>query len=245
MILLTNDDGIHSEGLVSLYETLSQEFEVVIVAPDRERSAISRALTLFRPIRAVEIKKNFISVDGTPTDCVNLTLNKLFKGKIRMVVSGINKGGNLGEDITYSGTVSAAMEGLLLGVPSIAVSLVSRENFIFETACQITLKIVKKILKHGLPFDTLLNINVPNLPLTELQGIKITRMGKKRYSDDIVEKVDPRGRKYYWLAAEEVGYEKFGNSDIEAILEGFASITPVHLDLTNYSAMEICERDLI
>ncbi len=245
MILLSNDDGIHSEGLISLYETLSKEFEVVVVAPDRERSAISRALTLFRPIRAMEIKKNFISVDGTPTDCVNLAVNKLFKGKIRMVVSGINKGGNLGEDITYSGTVSAAMEGLLLGVPSIAVSLVARENFIFETPCQIALKIVKKVLKLGLPFDTLLNINVPNILLSELKGMKVTRMGKKRYSDDIVEKKDPRGRKYYWLAAEEVGFERFGNSDIEAVRDGYASITPIHLDLTNYAAMEICERDFI
>ncbi len=243
MILVTNDDGIHSEGLISLYEKLSKDYEVVVVAPDRERSAISRALTLFRPLRVNEIKKNFFSVDGTPTDCVNLAINKLFKGNIKMVLSGINKGGNLGEDITYSGTVSAAMEGLLLGVPSIAVSTVARENFIFDTAAEVALKIVKKVFKKGLPFDTLLNINVPNIPIDELKGIKVTRMGKKRYSDEIQEKLDPRGRKYYWLAAEEIGYEKFGNSDIEAVIECYASITPIHLDLTNYSAMEILDKN--
>lgn len=245
MILVTNDDGIHSEGLIVLYEKLIKEYDVVVVAPDRERSAISRALTLFRPLRVNEIKKNFFSVDGTPTDCVNLAINGLFKGKIDMVVSGINKGGNLAEDITYSGTVSASMEGLLLGVPSIAVSTVARENFIFDTAGDIALQIVKKVFKRGLPFDTLLNINVPNIPLSELKGIKITRMGKKRYSDNIMEKTDPRGKKYYWLAAEEIGYEKFGDSDIEAIVDGYASITPIHLDLTNYSAMEILARDFL
>ncbi|MCX7991671.1 MAG: 5'/3'-nucleotidase SurE [Proteobacteria bacterium] len=245
MILVTNDDGIHSEGLITLYEKLSKEYKVVVVAPDRERSAISRALTLFRPLRVNEIKENFFSIDGTPTDCVNLAINGLFKGKIGMVVSGINRGGNLAEDITYSGTVSAAMEGLLLGVPSIAVSVVAREDFIFDTAGEVALQIVRKVFKRGLPFDTLLNINVPNIPLNELNGVKITRMGKKRYSDNIMEKTDPRGKKYYWLAAEETGYEKFGNSDIEAIKDGYASITPIHLDLTNYSAMEILERDFV
>lgn len=245
MILVTNDDGIHSEGLLVLYEKLIKYYDVVVVAPDRERSAISRALTLFRPLRVNNLKENFFSVDGTPTDCVNLAINGLFKGKIKMVVSGINKGGNLAEDITYSGTVSAAMEGLLLGVPSIAISLVARENFIFDTAGEIALQIVKRVFKNGLPFDTLLNINVPNVPLDKLKGIKITRMGKKKYSDNIIEKTDPRGKKYYWLAGEEIGYEKFGDSDIEATLSGYASITPIHLDLTNYSAMETLSRNFI
>lgn len=238
MILLTNDDGIQSEGILKLYEVLKASYKVVVVAPDRERSAISRALTLFRPLRVEKITSDFYSVDGTPTDCVNLAINGLFRKKIKMVVSGINKGANMAEDITYSGTVSAAMEGLLLGVPSIAVSLAARENFIFETAAIFAEKLVKSILRTGLPYDTLLNVNVPNLPYSALKGVKITRMGKKRYSDDIIEKIDPRGKKYYWLGGEEIGYEKFGDSDIEMVSEGFVSITPIHLDLTNYGAME-------
>lgn len=238
MILITNDDGIQSEGILALYEALKKEHKVVVVAPDRERSAVSRALTLYRPIRAEFISTDKISVDGTPTDCVNLAINSLFKNEIDIVVSGINKGGNVAEDITYSGTVSAAMEGLLLGVPSIAISLAARENFIFETAVKVAAMLVKRIYKKGLPYDTLLNVNVPNIPYNHLKGIKITRMGKKRYSDNIIEKIDPRGKKYYWLGGEEVGFEKLGNSDLEAIIDNYVSITPLHLDLTNYAAMK-------
>ncbi len=238
MILITNDDGIQSEGIIKLYEKLKREHDVVVVAPDRERSAISRALTLYRPLRVEKISTDRYSVDGTPTDCVNLAINGLFRHKIKMVVSGVNKGANMAEDITYSGTVSAAMEGLLLGVPSLAVSLAARENFIFDTAVEFAARIVKCVLKNGLPYDCLLNVNVPNIPLNEVKGIKITRMGKKRYSDNIIEKEDPRGKKYYWLAGEEIGYEKFGDSDIEAVSENYVSVTPIHLDLTNYGAIE-------
>lgn len=238
MILITNDDGIQSEGIITLYEKLKANYNVVVVAPDRERSAISRALTLYRPLRVERVDDDKFSVDGTPTDCVNLAVNCLFKNRIKMVVSGINKGANMAEDITYSGTVSAAMEGLLLAVPSIAISLAARENFIFETAAKVAMGLVKNVLKKGLPYDTLLNVNVPNVIYDNLKGIKVTRMGKKRYSDNIIEKKDPRGKKYYWLGGEEIGYEKLGDSDMEAIAEGFVSITPIHLDLTNYAAME-------
>jgi len=244
MILITNDDGIQSEGIVKLYEELKQHYKVVVVAPDRERSAISRALTLYRPLRVEKVGDDKFSVDGTPTDCVNLAVNSLFKNQIKMVVSGINKGANMAEDITYSGTVSAAMEGLLLGVPSIAISLAARENFLFETPAKFANKLVKTILKKGLPYDTLLNVNVPNVAYSELKGIKITRMGKKRYSDTIIEKKDPRGKKYYWLGGEEMGYEKLGDSDMEAVFDGYVSITPIHLDLTNYSAMESLKSSL-
>lgn len=238
MILITNDDGIQSEGIIKLYEELKKHYNVVVVAPDRERSAISRALTLYRPLRVEKIDDFRFSVDGTPTDCINLAVNGLFKNQIDLIVSGINKGANMAEDITYSGTVSAAMEGLLLGIPSIAISLAAREDFIFETPAKLAVKLVKTILKTGLPYDTLLNVNVPNVSYPELKGIKITRMGKKRYSDNIIEKTDPRGKKYYWLGGEEISYEKLGNSDMEAVSEGYVSITPIHLDLTNYSAME-------
>lgn len=243
MILVTNDDGIQSEGIITLYETLKGHYEkVVVVAPDRERSAISRALTIFRPLRVEKINGDFYSVDGTPTDCVNLAINGLFKGKIKMVVSGINRGPNMGEDITYSGTVSAAMEGLLLGVPSIAVSCAARSDFIFSTAARVAVNIVKEVIKKGIPPDTLLNINVPNVQYENLKGIKITRMGKKRYSDTIIEKLDPRGKKYYWLAGEEIGYEPLENTDLQAVADNFVSITPIHLDLTNYSAMKALEK---
>lgn len=243
MILVTNDDGIQSDGIKILYEVLKKKYKVVVVAPDRERSAVSRALTLYRPLRVEKINCDFYSVDGTPTDCVNLAVNSLFKGKIRMVVSGINKGPNMAEDITYSGTVSAAMEGLLLGIPSIAISCAGRSNFMFETSAKIAIKIVGIVLKKGLPQDTLLNINVPNISYKEIKGVKVTRMGKKKYSDTVIEKLDPRGRKYYWLAGEEIGYEPLENTDLEAVANNYVSITPIHLDLTNYCVIEELEKN--
>lgn len=243
MILITNDDGIQSEGIKVLYEEIKKKHRCVVVAPDRERSAISRALTLYRPLRVEKINGDFYSVDGTPTDCVNLAVNSLFKKKIKMVVSGINKGPNMAEDVTYSGTVSAAMEGLLLGIPSIAISCSSRENFIFETSAKVALNIIDIVLKKGLPPDTLLNINVPNVSFNEIKGIKITRLGKKKYSDTVIEKLDPRGKKYYWLAGEEIGYEPLENTDLEAVYNGYVSITPIHLDLTNYTVIEELKKD--
>ncbi|MCX7770236.1 MAG: 5'/3'-nucleotidase SurE [Proteobacteria bacterium] len=243
MILITNDDGIQSDGIKVLYEEIKKKHRCVVVAPDRERSAVSRALTLYRPLRVERINGDFYSVDGTPTDCVNLAVNGLFKGKIKMVVSGINKGPNMAEDITYSGTVSAAMEGLLLGIPSIAVSCASKSDFLFESSARVASSIVDIVLRRGLPQDTLLNINVPNKPFNELKGIKITRMGKKKYSDTIIEKLDPRGKKYYWLAGEEIGYEPLENTDLEAVYNGYVSITPIHLDLTNYSVIDILNKD--
>ncbi len=243
MILITNDDGIQSEGIKILYKEIKNKYRCVVVAPDRERSAVSRALTLYRPLRVEKINGDFYSVDGTPTDCVNLAVNSLFKSKIKMVVSGINKGPNMAEDVTYSGTVSAAMEGLLLGIPSIAISCSAKDGFIFETSAKIALKIIDIVLKKGLPNDTLLNINVPNLHFEELKGMKVTRLGKKKYSDTIIEKVDPRGKKYYWLAGEEIGYEPLENTDLEAVYNGYVSITPIHLDLTNYNVIEQLKKD--
>lgn len=244
MILITNDDGIQSEGIKVLYEEIRKKYRCVVVAPDRERSAISRALTLYRPLRVERINGEFYSVDGTPTDCVNLAVNSLFKKKIKMVVSGINKGPNMAEDVTYSGTVSAAMEGLLLGIPSIAISCSAKSDFIFETSAKVALNIVDVVLKKGLPQDTLLNINVPNLAFNEIKGIKITRLGKKKYSDTIIEKLDPRGKKYYWLAGEEIGYEPLENTDLEAVYNGYVSITPIHLDLTNYAVIDQLKEEI-
>ncbi len=221
-ILISNDDGINSEGLHKLYETLKPLGEVVIVAPDRDQSAVSHSLSLSRPLRIDKVADNIYTVDGTPTDCVNLAINGILKDvKLDLLVSGINKGENLGDDITYSGTVSAAMEGNLLGVPSIAISLCGRDTFNFDAASYFALLIAKHVLNHELPDDTILNVNIPPLTRDEIKGIKVTRQGKRVYGEPMVEKVDPRGKKYYWIGGFELGYVDIDHSDIAAINEGY------------------------
>ncbi len=241
-ILLTNDDGIFSRGLHSLFHALKVLGRVIVVAPDRERSTISHAITLDRPLRIKKEGDDLYAVDGTPADCVNLAINGLLGKRPDFVVSGINLGENLGHDVLYSGTVSAAFEGTLLGVPSIAVSLVARDNFNFEAACEVTVKLIKIIEKYGLPEDTLLNVNVPNLPIKEIKGVKVTRQGKRIYKDAVIEKVDPRGKKYYWIGGDMPGYLEEEGTDFEAVNNGYVSITPLHLDLTNYKALDIIEK---
>ena len=238
VILVSNDDGVRSEGIVALAEALKDLGTVYVVAPDRERSAAGHSLSLAHPLRVEKLSPRVYSVDGTPTDCVNLGVNGILKGKkVDLLVSGINKGANLGDDITYSGTVSAAMEGTLLGVPSIAISLVTRSRFRFDTASAMAVDVAQKVLKRGLPDDTLLNINVPNTAREEIKGVRVTRMGKRVYGDMIVEKRDPRGKKYYWIGGDNLNSEDVPGSDLEAIEEGFISITPIHLDLTNFAAI--------
>ena len=242
-ILVCNDDGVSSEGIVVLAEALRELGTVYVVAPDRERSAASHALTLSHPLRIEKIGSRVYAVDGTPTDCVNLAVNGILrKKKIALVASGINKGANLGDDITYSGTVSAAMEGTILGIPSIAVSLASRNHFRFDAAADFALRTARKVLRHGLPKDTLLNINLPNLPAEEIRGVRITRQGKRIYGDSIIEKRDPRGRKYYWIGGDSLRSEELPGSDLEAVEQNRISVTPVHLDFTNYSSMRILRR---
>jgi 5'-nucleotidase len=239
LILVSNDDGIHSHGLAALVDAVAALGEVVVVAPDREQSAVSHSLTLHRPLRVNEIAPARFAVDGTPTDCVNLAINGILGRRPALVVSGINLGANLGDDVTYSGTVSAAMEGTLLGVPSIAVSLVGREHFDFGAAAAVTARLVARVLERGLPADTLLNVNVPpagdGIPP---KGMAITRMGRRRYGDAIVEKLDPRGRKYYWIGGEELQFIEEEGTDFHAIRRGLVSVTPIHLDLTNYRSFE-------
>jgi len=238
VILVSNDDGVRSEGIVALAEALKDLGSVYVVAPDRERSAASHSLSLTHPLRVEKISHRVYSVDGTPTDCVNLGVNGILRGKkIDLLVSGINKGANLGDDITYSGTVSAAMEGTLLGIPSIAISLVTRTRFRFDTAAEMAKDVARKVLKRGLPEDTLLNVNVPNTAREEIHGVRVTRMGKRVYGDLIVEKRDPRGKKYYWIGGDNLNSEDVPGSDLEAIEDGFISVTPIHLDLTNYAAL--------
>ncbi len=237
-ILISNDDGIHSEGLVTLARALESVGDVFIVAPDRERSAVSHSLTLHRPLRVKKISPNVISIDGTPTDCINLSLNGILPVKPDLVVSGINFGANLGDDITYSGTVSAAMEGTLFGLPSFAISLACEDVAKFETASKFAVKVARLILKNGLPKDTLLNINIPYVAEKDIKGIKFTKQGKKTYSGAIVEKVDPRGKKYYWVGGSKIDIKHDEDTDLMAVYENYVSITPLHLDLTNYSSFK-------
>ena len=244
-ILISNDDGINSEGLHVLADSLRDLGEIFIVAPDREQSAASHALSLHNPLRIDEISENIFSVDGTPTDCINLAVNGILKDKRPdIVISGINKGENLGDDITYSGTVSAAMEGTLLGIPSIAVSIASRKNFDFDTASYYALIIAKYVIDKSLPPGTLLNVNVPNLPKSKIKGIKVTTQGKRVYGEPIVEKIDPRGRKYYWIGGDELRFLNIKDSDLVAVTQGFVSVTPIKLDLTDSDFLKTLMNDL-
>ncbi|NIP29756.1 MAG: 5'/3'-nucleotidase SurE [Candidatus Dadabacteria bacterium] len=244
-ILISNDDGISSEGLSALAESLKSLGEVIIVAPDRDQSAASHSLSLFRPLRIENHGYNKYSVDGTPTDCINLAVNGFLKNnKPDLIVSGINMSANLGDDITYSGTVSAAIEGTLLKIPSIAVSLDSRNNYLFDTAAHYSNLIGKFVLENGLAEDILLNVNIPNLPIADIKGIKVTRQGKRIYEEPIVEKLDPRGREYYWIGGNELGHVDIRNSDIVCVKSGYVSVTPIKLDLTDYDYIDQLKTEL-
>jgi 5'-nucleotidase len=233
-ILVCNDDGIQSEGLAALEAAIRNLGETYIVAPERERSTMSHALTLHRPLRVHEVEPRRFSIDGTPTDCVKVALSGLLPVRPDLVVSGINKGPNLGDDIIYSGTVSAAIEGTLLGIPSIAVSLVTFMNFFFAEAAEFSLELARRVMRSGLPNGTLLNVNVPPLRREEIKGWKITRQGKRRYDEKIVERVDPRGRKYYWIGADAMDFDHENGTDCVAIHEGYISVTPLKVDLTDH-----------
>ena len=237
LILVTNDDGVHSAGLAVLAASLSSLGQVMVVAPDRERSAIGHALTLHSPLRAELIRPDVYAVDGTPTDCVNLGIHGLFDARPDLVVSGINRGANMGEDVTYSGTVSAAMEATLMGVPAFAISLdlLSGEQSAYAAAADFARDLAVKIIGEGLPDDTFLNVNVP---AGRPRGVRMTRQGKRRYDEMIVEKLDPRGRKYYWIGGGTCQFEAIPGSDFVALAEGFISVTPLHLDLTNYRSFD-------
>jgi len=237
LILVSNDDGVYSEGIAALAEALGAVGEVVVIAPDRERSAVSHALTLHRPLRVQELGAGRYAVDGTPTDCVNLAINGILKRRPTLVASGINKGANLGDDVTYSGTVSAAMEGTLLGIPSLAISLIGEPPFQFAAAASFAQRLATWVIERGLPADTLLNVNVPENAKAR-RGFALTRMGRRRYGDAIVEKVDPRGKKYYWIGGEELQFVEEEGTDFHAVSQGLISITPIHLDLTNYKSFD-------
>ncbi|MDY0301210.1 MAG: 5'/3'-nucleotidase SurE [Trichlorobacter sp.] len=239
-ILVTNDDGIGAAGIKALAEAMTQLGDVTVVAPDRERSATGHSLTLHAPLRIFELKEHWFAVDGTPTDCVNMGIHNLLPFRPDLVVSGINQGSNMGDDITYSGTVAAAMEANLMGIPALAISLASyTDTSHFNDAATSVLPIIQTFISNGLPNNTFLNINIPNLPLAEIKPPMITRQGKRSFVGSIIDKVDPWGRKYYWIGSEEPSFIDEDGTDFHAVGQGNISITPLHLDLTNYNAMDL------
>jgi 5'-nucleotidase len=238
-ILVTNDDGIFSEGIERLAAALSEVGDVFTVAPDQERSAAGHALTLDTPLRAKEIGEKRWSVNGTPTDCVNWgVLHLLRDRRPALLFSGINLGLNLGDDVTYSGTVSAAFEGALLGIPSVAVSQEIEPGFTFDAASRFAARLARKLLDQPLPPKTLININIP---AGKVRGVRVGRLGTRRYGETVIEKTDPRGRPYYWIGSTLPVGELEEGTDISSVAEKFISMTPVHLDLTAYQSMELLQ----
>jgi 5'-nucleotidase len=230
-ILVSNDDGYLSEGLRALVGAMDGLGDVFVVAPEAEQSAASHAISLHRPLRIREVRANWYAVDGTPTDCAYIGINHVLKARRpALTVSGINHGPNLADDVVYSGTVAAAMEASMLGVPAIAFSLVTRERFEFGPAAGFARSLVKAALGQPLPPGMLLSVN---LPPGEIAGYRVTRLGKHSYGFDVIENVDPRGRKYYWIGGNDYQFEDIPGTDCHAVLkEGLVSVTPLHMDLT-------------
>lgn len=239
-ILLTNDDGIHSDGLIKLEEALKEVGDVYVVAPASEMSGASHSLTLARPLRIRQIDDRHWTVDGTPTDCVTLALNKILPPEElpHICASGINHGGNLGDDATYSGTVAGALEATILGVPGLAFSLVARENFDFTEPALFAITAVRKVLAEGLPEGTLLNVNFPP---GELKGVRVTRQGIKNARPVISEHIDPRGKAYFWIGEEYFNKGAAEGTDYQAVEQGFVSVTPLRSDMTDHQAMTAIE----
>ena len=241
-ILITNDDGIHSEGIKFLENALLEIGDVFVVAPESEMSGASHSLTLARPLRIRQIDERHWTVDGTPTDCVTFALNRILSPEQmpHICASGINHGANLGDDATYSGTVAGAMESTILGVPGIAFSLVANRNHDFTEAAKVARELTRKAIDEGIPRGTLLNVNVPK---GAPKGFRVTKQGLKNATPIISEHTDPRGKFYYWIGEQRDGFhrEDEGGSDFEAIDEGFVSITPMRSDLTNHQAIEILQ----
>jgi len=243
--LCSNDDGILAYGLECLVRAAKQIGDVTVVAPDREQSATSHSLTLHHPLRAIQRGENRYQVDGTPTDCVMLAIEMLMPEKPDFVLSGINHGQNMGEDVLYSGTVAAAMEGLALGIRSIALSYAGRDFFADTSRLEELVQILVPLLSHitglDLPADTLLNVNIPPVPATQIKGVKLTRLGRRVYSNSIRPMHDPWGRPIYWIGGGEVTWAGDDRSDFQAIRDGYVSVTPLHLDLTHHARFDEAE----
>ena len=237
LILVSNDDGIRSAGLRALAESLASVGEVVVVAPDRERSATGHSLTLTRPLRVTAVDHGWYSVDGTPTDCIMLAVMELLPRKPQLVAAGINHGSNLGDDVTYSGTVASAIEATLQGIPAFAISVAGNGTFDFAVAATCARRLAEEVLRRGLPRDTLLNVNVPDLPHDDVRGWTVTRQGRRVYSETVVRKIDPRGHTYYWIGGAAASWDRAGRRTMRRWPQGWVSVTPLHLDLTNHRAL--------
>ncbi|MEZ5065426.1 MAG: 5'/3'-nucleotidase SurE [bacterium] len=238
-ILLSNDDGVLARGLRALRAAFVQAgHEVFVVAPDREQSASSHSITLDRPLRLREVEPGVHAVDGTPTDCVLVGMHGLMEQRPDLVVSGINHGPNMGEDVTYSGTVAAAFEGYILGVPSLAASMRDREHGDYEAAAGVVVQLAERAHEWAGGRPVILNVNFPAGPSAEWGPVCVTRLGTRRYSDELIEKVDPRGRKYYWIGGSEPTWDEADGTDFATVHEGGISVTPLHLDLTDERSLE-------
>ena len=249
IILLTNDDGIDSEGISTLYKALAgnKNYDIRIVAPDKERSAVGHAITVFHPIsvRKEYRKGKFFgyAVDGTPADCVKIAIKSILSSLPDLLISGINRGANLGENIIYSGTVSAATEGTTYNISSIAVSIDNLVDPDYSYAAVFTKKIADKVIKNGgLPEGTLLNINIPDISKKEIKGVKITRQSNAKFKDNFIKRIDPRGRDYYWMDGEFIGNAKDIRYDYGAVKSNYISITPIHYDMTDHKILDYLEK---
>lgn len=237
-ILISNDDGYLATGIDYLAKALQQYTEISVVAPDRNRSAASNSLTLEMPLRAQHSENGYIRVDGTPTDCVHLAVTGFLDKEPDMVFAGINHGANLGDDVLYSGTVAAATEGRFLGLPAVAISLASNNPQHFATAAEVAVVLMQKITQHPLPQDTLLNVNVPDVPLSNIKGYQSTRLGQRHRAEPVIRSQDPRGRDIYWVGPPGSEQDAGPGTDFFAIQNHFVSVTPLQLDLTRYDRID-------
>ena len=237
-ILISNDDGVHAPGIEALYEALTPLGNVTVVAPDRNLSGASSALTLTNPLRLQQHKNGFYSVNGTPTDCVHLAINQLMTTPPDIVVAGVNHGANLGDDTFYSGTVSAAAEGRHLGLPAVAMSLTSRAEDNLPTAAKVARKVVEHIVNHPIPSDQILNVNVPDLPYEAIEGFEVTRLGRRHKAEMMEKQKDPWGREIYWYGTLGKELDAGEGTDFYAINNKRVSITPLHIDMTAYNSIE-------
>lgn len=237
-ILITNDDGIYSPSLEILRKYLRKLGDVIVIVPDRERSTVSHALTLHNPLRVSKVKRGVFITNGTPSDCINIGILEILKRKPDLVVSGINSGPNLGDDITYSGTVAASIESAIRGIPSFAISVASFKNCKFNTAAKFAFVLAKYLFKNRLPYKTFLNVNVPNVDIKNINGVEITRQGNRIYKEKLIKRTDPRGRTYYWIGGDEPSAKLEEGTDFTAIAQNKISVTPVQLDLTDYKLID-------
>ncbi|MBT8329553.1 MAG: 5'/3'-nucleotidase SurE [Desulfofustis sp.] len=241
-ILITNDDGIHSPGLIALKESLAPLGKIVIVAPDRDNSAIAHALTMNRPLKLIKLDEDVYTLDGTPTDCVSISLGKVLERAPDLLVSGINSGPNIGDDITYSGTVSAAIEGTMYAVPSMAVSMAGDQPLDYSKADSLIRELAQQVIIHGLPANTLMNINIP--ATDKPRGVRVTRQGRRIWKQAVQEVMDPRGRVHYWIGGGTPLLDSGKDTDVWALGENYVSISPIHLDLTNHEGISYFKEDL-